>query len=258
MASAWLIAVSMLCTANLQRFLVQGETPTPKFLTTATNVTVNKGSVAVLPCAVQNIGTQQVVWRRDSSPNPLTIGSLTFTSDSRISVHHRPQSSGWNLHIKQVSPEDADVYMCTLPGRERVLSRAVSLTVQDTAAGGNAASKSGIRISGPQFVEEGHALRLVCNATGAVSPPNDIDWFKDGVKVTREVRLLIAKTVSMARRTLNSVLYIDTAEMTDAGTYVCRTSDLQITSTKVFIIKGSKEEGDAVKCFPLPFWIAVF
>ncbi|XP_067667274.1 zwei Ig domain protein zig-8-like isoform X2 [Haliotis asinina] len=237
MASAFLVTVSALFAANLQWHLVQGEIPIPKFLTTVTNVTVNKGSHAVLPCAVQNIGTLQVIWRRDSSVSPLTVGSLIFVDDGRINVHSK--SPAWNLHIRQVSIEDAGVYTCALSGRSG-LKHAVSLTVQDTAGMRNVASKAGITISGGQYVEEGHAVRLVCTATGVHSPPKDIDWFKDGDKINRHVRYLVTKTISMARRTLNSTLNINSAKMADAGSYICRASDLQIASTKVNIIKGSK------------------
>ncbi|XP_048251828.1 hemicentin-2-like isoform X2 [Haliotis rufescens] len=225
MASALLIAVLVSCITTLQCFNEKGEAPTPRFLTRDTNVTVFEGSNVLLPCAVQHLGTSQVLWRHTSSPSPLTIGSMAFTSDARISVHHKRHSPEWNLHIRHVSTKDGGLFTCQISKSGQ--SRNVLLTVQD------------IKISGPSYVEKGNALRLVCNATGVGYPPDRIDWFKDGHKITQDDRLHIQIVMSIVERTIISSLYIKRAKMTDAGTYVCRTSDLQITSTKVFILNIS-------------------
>lgn len=50
------------------------------------------------------------------------------------------------------------------------------------------------------------------------------------------------KQYSLNKRTFTSNLFIDRAKMTDGGTYVCRTSDMLIASTKVHVLNG-KEKG---------------
>jgi len=57
----------------------------------------------------------QVVWRKASQENPLTIGERTFTPEKEISVAHEKISSSeskWNLLIKNVQPHHAGVYEC--------------------------------------------------------------------------------------------------------------------------------------------------
>ncbi|XP_067667283.1 zwei Ig domain protein zig-8-like [Haliotis asinina] len=208
--------------------------PLPKFLKTDTNVTFNKGEEAKLQCAIENIGTRTVVWRRSSDPNPLTIGTTTYFRDKRLYVYHEKLSLEWNLHIRNVSLEDAGVYECQISSKTRSIRHNVLLRVEDAPF--RPTFKPDIKISGPSYVEKGNELRLVCNATGDGYPPDGIDWFKDGHKITQDDRLHIQIVMSIVERTIISALYIKRATMTDAGTYVCRTSDLQITSTKVVIL----------------------
>lgn len=43
---------------------------------------------------------------------------------------------------------------------------------------------SGISLTGKEYVELGDPITLVCNATGGTQTPEEIDWFKDGDKVS--------------------------------------------------------------------------
>lgn len=102
-------------------------------------------------------------------------------------------------------------------------------------------SLAGISVSGTKFVEKGDRIHLVCNSTGVLDPPDNLDWFKDGVKLTPDGlrQIKIDKFHVRATRTLVSVLEIRHSKMDDAGTYVCRSSDLAITSTKVHVLNGT-------------------
>ena len=83
-------------------------------------------------------------------------------------------------------------------------------------------------------------LRLLCNATGALTPPDSIDWFKDGSKITADnfKRIELRKRLSINSRTITSILSKANAEMNDAATYTCRTSDLQVKSVKVNVLNS--------------------
>lgn len=52
----------------------------------------------------------QVVWRKASDPNPLTVGREKFADDPYIGVSH--QATNWNLIIRNVQPRHAGVYEC--------------------------------------------------------------------------------------------------------------------------------------------------
>lgn len=50
-------------------------------------------------------------------------------------------------------------------------------------------------------------------------------------------------------KTISSILEVDDADMDDAGIYVCRTSDLQIVSTRVDVLNGRSPW----RMFPITF-----
>lgn len=97
-----------------------------------------------------------------------------------------------------------------------------------------------IQITGSQFVEKGDRIVLQCNATGEYYPPDEMDWFRNGEKLSSERHrgVRISKQYSIIKRTFTSVLVIERADMDDDGTYVCRSSNMQITSTKVHVLNG--------------------
>lgn len=80
----------------------------------------------------------------------------------------------------------------------------------------------------------------MCNATGEDYPPDELDWFKEGKKVTTDYDrgLSITKFVSLAEQTIVSILRVKRSTMADAGNYVCRTSDLLIIGINVHVING--------------------
>ncbi|CAL1544006.1 unnamed protein product, partial [Lymnaea stagnalis] len=54
----------------------------------------------------------QVVWRRVTAKNPLTIGTRTWIDDPRITVDRGMSDNQWDLIIQGVSTDDAGKYEC--------------------------------------------------------------------------------------------------------------------------------------------------
>ena len=83
-------------------------------------------------------------------------------------------------------------------------------------------------------------LTLVCNASGTMNPPDNIDWFKDGNQIVadKKKRIELHKRFSIHKRTITSTLRKEKAEMSDAGTYSCRTSASLVTSVKVTVLNS--------------------
>ena len=81
----------------------------------------------------------QVIWRRASDSNPLTVGRESFRNDNgRIMSEHEPGSDYWNLLIHQVQLRDAGVYECQVSSKLRHLRHHVLLEVHgqsDTVCG---------------------------------------------------------------------------------------------------------------------------
>lgn len=95
-------------------------------------------------------------------------------------------------------------------------------------------------MSGTKFVEKGDSIHLICNASGQNYPPEDLDWFKDGVKITADGirQITVDKFRVQSTKTLVSVLDKKYSDMGDAGTYVCRSSNMGVTSMKVHVLNG--------------------
>ncbi|XP_050402225.2 zwei Ig domain protein zig-8 isoform X2 [Patella vulgata] len=207
----------------------------PYFLNRPNNVTFHRGDTAVLRCAIENIGTKTVIWRRTSDPNPITIGELQFISDPRIALQKLPERKEFNLLIKDVQPKDGGVYECQVSARKK-LTKLILLRVNSKPL----PAAPSIFVSGTQFVEKGDSIHLVCNSSGIDNPPDNLDWFKDGIKISPDAhqKITLEKYKFTATKTLVSVLVLKHSQMADAGTYVCRSSNLDTTSVKVHILNA--------------------
>ncbi|XP_076465176.1 limbic system-associated membrane protein-like isoform X4 [Babylonia areolata] len=225
---------------------IQDSVPPPTFLPGPSEVTVRQGEVAVLPCAVRHLGPKKVAWRRIDAHFPLTIGRMTWTDDVRFSVDHIPRENDagdWNLVIDTVTQDDVGVYKCQVLSRlglnKLVELKVVGPPVRDP---GPPVRDPVISIKGRRYVDLGQEIHLVCNASGGPRLPEDIDWFKDGVKINsfRYPRVLIEEYQSIRDRAFISELMIDHAEESDAGVYVCRSSKNAVDSMKITVLKETE------------------
>jgi hypothetical protein len=91
-------------------------------------------------------------------------------------------------------------------------------------------------LEGVQFVEKGSKIELNCTAIGVDYRPKGVDWFKDGSKVKSDTHVQITETSD--EKVLTSTLEIHRSNMTDAGTYVCRSSKDQVASKKVIVLNS--------------------
>ncbi|KAJ8304623.1 hypothetical protein KUTeg_018206, partial [Tegillarca granosa] len=153
---------------------------------------------------------------------------MSYIADSRFQISHLSYRGEWNLSIKNVSLKDAGVYECQVSAKSRDFRRLILLNVVE------------ILISGPTYVEIGQPFTLMCNATTEDFPMEDLDWFKDGSKIVQreDNQIEISKYFSREDKKIFSVLQKDHSILDDAGTYVCRTSETQVTGTKVHVLSG--------------------
>ncbi|XP_052795641.1 zwei Ig domain protein zig-8-like [Mya arenaria] len=214
-------------------------TPAPRFLQTEDTYTYHKGERAILYCSVKYLGTKTVSWRRANESYFLTIGTLPMTSDPRFEVAHIEDSPDWNMMISNVTTTDSGMYECQISSRDRYLRKEVFLHVKDEFS----YAEPRITITGSLHPDRGTQLLLMCNASGAITPPESIDWFKDGIKIVPDgqKKVEMRKKLSINSRTITSILTKSSTEMTDTGTYSCRTSDLQVTSVKVNVLNTNKK-----------------
>ncbi|XP_045216852.2 lachesin-like isoform X2 [Mercenaria mercenaria] len=205
-------------------------TPAPKFLQTESNYTYHKGERAILYCSVKHLGTKTISWRRANESLFLTSGTVIITGDTRFEVAHTEDSTDWNLMISNVSTADSGAYECQISSTNRDLRKEVYLNVK------------GISLTGTLHVDRGRTLKLTCNASGAITPPDYIDWFKDGTKIKPGGTVELRKRFFINSRAITSVLTKSDVIMSDTGTYSCRTSDLQVTSVSVQVLNTNKKQ----------------
>ncbi|KAL8565201.1 hypothetical protein ACOMHN_001099 [Nucella lapillus] len=227
--------------------------PMPRFLPTPTFYSINVGDTAILECAVVDLDDKKVIWRRASDSNPLTVGRESFREDSRIMSKHEPQSDFWNLLIHKVRLSDAGVYECQVSSKLRHLRHHVLLEVHEREIS-TIAPRPSISLSGPDVVDKDNRLELSCNATGQDYPPDDLDWFKEGNKLTTssDEKLFIRKFVSLTDKTIFSTLEVKDAQLDDSGLYICRTSNLQVRSLHVTVLDRTHkgQTGGTASLFP--------
>ena len=93
-------------------------------------------------------------------------------------------------------------------------------------------------MSGNEYVEYSSPVQLMCNATGRPDPPHNVDWYKDGRIVHSDVKRGVIVTKKIETKLLVSVLSIRSARLSDAGQYVCLSSDHESASIKVHVLSG--------------------
>ncbi|XP_070210026.1 hemicentin-1-like [Littorina saxatilis] len=237
----------------------------PTFLNTSVNITSYRGTDVDLPCAIRNLGPKVVVWKKINQVNPITIGQFLFDPDSSYEVVRpkTPESPEWNLRITDVQMRHAGVYECQISTKEDLI-RNVTLTVVDAKPKNYPVpprhdgrrrhpDETGmysvyscsrpclkrIKLDGNEFVEKGMAIMLNCTATAIDYRPKGVDWFKDGSKIKSDAHVLI--TESSDNNVLYSTLEIFRSNMSDAGTYVCRSSKYHVASLKVIVLNSESE-----------------
>jgi len=116
----------------------------PSFMKINRNITVTLGETAYLPCRVKNLNDYTVSWLRARDVKVLSVGSMAFSSDSRIGVVQvaRPRltAEDWNLAIQNTSKADDGMYECQVNTRQKINYK-VFLTVESVPDPANTAQK---------------------------------------------------------------------------------------------------------------------
>nr|XP_022306489.1 uncharacterized protein LOC111112905 [Crassostrea virginica] len=98
--------------------------------------------------------------------------------------------------------------------------------------------RSAIDLSGTEFVYQGEAIRLICNATGVPNPLEDVDWFFNGhiIRSSVQEEIIITKFLSPETKSMLSTLEIERSKKKHSGIYVCRGTDFAVKSHHVQVI----------------------
>ncbi|CAL4060172.1 unnamed protein product, partial [Meganyctiphanes norvegica] len=196
---------------------------------TVTDVSVNVGDLAYLPCRFPQMSTihNQVSWIRRYDWHILTTGVFTYTSDLRFNVLHAEGSDDWTLQLKFVDVKDNGTYECQVYTGTGVLSQFVNLHVNTPKAS----------ILGPKdiHVHEGDTITLFCVIKQ--SKPPFVFWYHGAKMVNYEGQRLDVYLEQDATKT-HSTLTITDARFTDSGNYSCIPPHVEPACVNVFVTEA--------------------
>ncbi|XP_064115394.1 zwei Ig domain protein zig-8-like isoform X1 [Macrobrachium nipponense] len=226
-----------------------------------TDVKVNVGDVAYLPCRFPRVSSMHLVevsWIRRSDWHILTTGTYSYTSDVRFNVLHKEGSDDWTLQLKYVDTRDNGTYECQSSTGTGVMSKYVNLHV----------SKPRATIHGPTelHVQEGETVSLICVIQQ--SKPPFVFWYHGIILVNNEderSRFDVDTMVEKGKTT--SSLTIKEARYDDSGNYSCLPPHVDPASVMVYVTKGDEaaavhrrgaSSGISVKPSSASFILAIF
>ncbi|CAG5124906.1 unnamed protein product, partial [Candidula unifasciata] len=141
-------------------------------LPSETEVKAEVGSTVLLPCRVENLKNNVVLWM-DVQNNVLSLRQKVLNEDRRLSVSH-PTRAEWSLQIKNVRVSDFGLYTCVI-NSVPVLTRTVRLINSAPA------ELAPILIQDSTFqkrleVPSGETVTLTCNFKA--NPPAKVTWYR--------------------------------------------------------------------------------
>ncbi|KFB39327.1 AGAP009183-PA-like protein [Anopheles sinensis] len=192
-----------------------------------TRIASQVGSIAVLPCAVRNIGEGVVSWIRRKDYHLLTIGYTTYSSDERFNIIHSDDTEEWPLQIKYVQLRDAGLYECQVSTHPPT-SIFVKLDVVEAKA----------EIFGPseKYLKPGSMLRLTCRVVQSNEPPLYIFWYHNSRMINYDTHRGV--NVSTEADNRYSELVITHTNTLNSGNYSCVSNNAVAASTLVHILNG--------------------
>uniref|UniRef100_A0A0B7AWF7 Ig-like domain-containing protein n=1 Tax=Arion vulgaris TaxID=1028688 RepID=A0A0B7AWF7_9EUPU len=158
--------------AEILTLNIQGVTDNTYLLKSETEILAVIGSTAVLPCQVQNIQNNLVLWK-NSKNDVLTLGRKKYNGDNRLAIQHIT-STEWSLRIKNIRESDFGLYTCMI-NSQPILTRTVQLKNSLPA------QLAPLLIHDNSFRKRvdavsGETVSLTCNFKA--SPPAKVSWYR--------------------------------------------------------------------------------
>jgi len=226
----------------------------PYFLKVHSVVSAKRGETAYLPCRVKSLGDYLVTWMKGDDVTVLSVGSNTFSSDTRYSIVHVPRgridADDWNLLINRTQLSDSGQYFCSL-NTEPKISHTVFLTIQEPDDGFyEAQADSPIQFSSPSTPQShitgapsmlaatGDNVQLDCRISGLKTTPSSLYWTKDGTVLNARVRSGISLEVEKLPGVSRSTLFLSHASKKDSGSYACMSDVALPANISLFVTEG--------------------
>ncbi|XP_042239123.1 hemicentin-2-like [Homarus americanus] len=212
-----------------------------------TNITVTASKTALLSCIVHNLGNNSVSWIRHRDLHILSVGSVTYTSDSRFEAVPQEGQGDWMLRLKYARPRDSGQYDCQVSSTPPT-ARTTHLTVVEPEA----------KIAGASDIHVGigSVINLTCVVPYSPEPPDYLHWYhKERMVLEDGVRVWVR--TQLAGRSVSQLVVKDAAPR-DSGVYTCSPAHSIHHSITVHVHKGeypaAMQGGSSVACAGRRVW----
>ncbi|KAJ8672642.1 hypothetical protein QAD02_003901 [Eretmocerus hayati] len=195
-----------------------------------TNVTVQTGTHAYLPCGVRQIGNKSVSWVRTKDAHILSVDKTIFIADDRFHSQFLESSNMWTLVVRYAQKQDEGEYECQI-ATEPKLSHTVKLTV--------VVPKIEILGDKDRYVKIGSTVLLQCVVKDTLEAPFYVFWYHQERQLQeREGKMVINTKLIDSMNDTTSNLTIHNAGPEHSGNYTCRPSNLDSTSIQLHVLNG--------------------
>ncbi|CAJ0608796.1 unnamed protein product [Cylicocyclus nassatus] len=192
-----------------------------KIVTKGRTITVNEGSQLELPCYVQDLGSESIIWRRKE--NALFIDEENLAEDERMQVIKDGSNS--TLTISDVEPMDMSDYVCAVsePQQEIVYKIIV-----------HSPPRVVISPDEPEYLVSVGDEQVVVRCLAKGNPTPSIKWTRKDGKMPSDITIR------------GPQLVIAKAKTTHSGEYVCTGNNAAGSDSASLRIQVNERE-DAAK-----------
>ena len=182
----------------------------------------------------------QISWIRLSDYRILTNGLVTFTTDDRFRVVHKPGGKEWTLQISGVQSRDQGKYQCQAATTTGIRTISSWLRVTQPTAH--------ILGSREKHVNLGDSVTISCELRDTVGTPEFVFWYHNytmvnflpGVSVTTTTLGPDPDALWVAQpNTTVSTLIISSTKQDHAGNYTCVPPHSTRDSIRLYVSAGN-------------------
>ncbi|XP_055854636.1 zwei Ig domain protein zig-8-like isoform X2 [Episyrphus balteatus] len=211
--------------------------PPKNFTVQETNVTVQIGSHAYLPCHIRRLLNKPVSWVRVRDDHILTVDQTTFIADQRFqSIFKGENEFTWSLQIKYVAEADMGWYECQVSTEPKMSARVyLKVVVPRTELIGDH----------NRFVKAGSKVALHCIVRGSLEPPSYIIWFQGSKQIMNDNKqgwfMQIDRNIfgnhTDQQNTIGSLI-IPYVKKKDSRNYTCSPSNSAPVTVDLHVLSG--------------------
>uniref|UniRef100_A0A1A9WMP2 Ig-like domain-containing protein n=1 Tax=Glossina brevipalpis TaxID=37001 RepID=A0A1A9WMP2_9MUSC len=206
-------------------------------MTTTTNITVQMGNHAYMPCHIHRLQNKPVSWVRLRDGHIISVDQTTFIADQRFqAIYQNDNEFTWSLQIKYVQSSDEGWYECQVSVEPKMSAKVyLKIVVPLTELIGDQ----------NRFVKAGSKVVLHCIVRGTLDPPQYIIWFRDKTQISDDNSMgwytqLDRNIFGNSEDNQNTIgsLIIPFVRKMDSGNYTCQPSNSASVSVHLHVLSG--------------------